>query len=181
MNGQNYYIYFICTLPMLHFGMKPPFSYERFLETASRYIPEEDLEILKMSSISGEYAAIDNRQEALKKWHAFDTALRNELVKIRSSRKRVDPAKYLRHDGPYEASIAHIAMNAHRNPSILEGERMLDEDRWKVLDEFEAGHYFDLDILITYAHKLLILERWEKINTAEGPHILEEFVCRKKE
>lgn len=163
---NNYYIYFISTLPMLRFGMKPPFSFERFLELARRYIPEADLEMLKRSSISGEYAAVDNIHEALKKWRDFDICLRNELVKIRSSHKRVDPAKYLRHDGPYDAQAAHMAMNAHRNPSILEGERMLDEDRWKALDEFEAGHYFDLDILIAYAHKLLILERWDRIGTA---------------
>lgn len=170
------YVYLVSTLPMLHFGLKPPFSFEKFLEISSRYAPDEDMETLKNSSISGEYDRGAAEPFALKGWRDFDTTLRNELVKIRSSHKRLDPAKYMRHDERADSYIAHIVMTSHRNPSILEGERMLDEARWDALDELEAGRWFDLDILIIYAHKLLILERWERIETAEKERLLEELV-----
>ncbi len=194
----RYYTYLISSLPMLHFGRKPPFSFERFLQICRRVIPESDVNILKEASIAGEYLYETNRLTSrkspsaitikgdfrsgmafilsytIKKWRAFDTALRNELVKIRAARKRLDPLKYLRQDAYADPSITRIALNAYRNPSILEAERTLDQERWCVLDRLAVGHYFDIDFLIVYAHKLLILERWEKIHSADSLGILEE-------
>jgi len=143
---------------MLNFGMKPPFSFEQFLQICQRVIPESDIGILKQASIT------------------FDTVLRNELTKIRAARKRVDPLKYLRGDEYADPSVTRIALNAYRNPSILEAERMLDQERWHVLEEGACGHYFDIDFLIVYAHKILILERWEKIHTADKTQRLEEVL-----
>ncbi len=170
------FVYLISTLPMLQFGSKPPFSFEKFLQICSRYISNRDIEVLKMSSISGEYGKKAPKISTLKKWRDFDTALRNELVKIRASHRRQDPIKYLRQDGIADSFITHIGMNAHRNPSVLEAEKMLDSARWDALDELKLEHYFDLDFLIVYAHKLLILERWERIEAAEESRILKELV-----
>ena len=75
-----------------------------------------------------------------------------------------------------EPSIAHIAVTAHRNPSIIESEETLDRERWNFLDGLAAGHYFDIDSLIVYANKLLILERWERINTADKAKAIEELL-----
>lgn len=170
----NNYIYLISTLPTLHFSMKPAFTFDNFILYCQRFICDKDIEILKSTSISGEYIYDKNIQPTIKKWQDFDTDLRNELVKIRSSRRHIDFSKYLRQEGYPGPYITHIAINAHRNPSILEAEKMLDQERWHFLDELTFGHYFDLDFLIIYALKLLILERWEKINTAEKEKVLEE-------
>lgn len=171
----GYYTYLISSLPMLNFGAKPPFSFEQFLKICQRVISQSDIDILKKTSIIGEYSYQSN-QPTLKRWRAFDTVLRNELAKIRAARKRVDPLKYLRGDEYADSSVTRIALNAHRNPSILEAERMLDQERWHVLEEGACWHYFDIDFLIVYAHKLLILERWEKIDTADKTQRLEEVL-----
>ena len=159
---------------MLHFGMKPPFSYLEFIQICAGRISEKDINILKSLSMQGEYSAEDAKTTIVKKWLLFEAALRNELVKIRAARKHIDPVKYLRPDADADLAFANIAINAYRNPSILETERMLDEARWRKLDELAIGHYFDLDSLIIYAYKLLILERWERIRTADSPRLLEE-------
>jgi hypothetical protein len=65
-------------------------------------------------------------------------------------------------------------MAAILNASPLDAEKALDETRWKALDELATGHYFDLDFLISYALKLRILERWEKIQGAEGTVLLHQ-------
>ncbi len=171
----RYYTYLISSLPMLHFGMKPPFSFERFLQICRRVLPEGDVSILKEASITGEYL-YGTDQPTLKRWRAFDTALRNELVKIRAARKRLNPLKYLRQEVYAEPSITRIALNAYRNPSILEAERTQDQQRWHALDKLATGHYFDIDFLIVYVHKLLILERWEKIHSADKAQLLEEVL-----
>jgi hypothetical protein len=172
---SGYYIYFISSLPMLHFGARPPISWERFIQLASDLLSQEDVGIFKACTHQKIYEQ-ELDQPTLNKWRTFDTALRNELVKVRSSRKKTDPAKYLRQDGFTEPAISHLALNATRNPSILEGERLLDGERWHFLDELALGHYFDLDFLIVYALKLLILERWEKIRAADSKKLLEELI-----
>lgn len=159
----QYCIYLISSLPMLQFGMKPPFSLGRFLKLCEGKISAEDFSLLEKVSISGDYIE-GSPFSTLQRWRIFDTALRNELVRIRAGRLQRDPEKYLHHDGYTDPSIARIAMNAHRNLSILEAERMLDEERWRMLDELSFSHYFDIDFLVIYAYKLLILMRWDRIH-----------------
>lgn len=174
---MSYYIYLISSLPMLHFTAKPPFSFEKFLEVCQRFIPEEGMAVIKIAAEKPGYV-YTNEQPTYKKWFAFDTALRNELVKIRASHKKIEPDKYLRKDSFSGPSIAHIAIGAHRNPSIVDAERMLDQERWHILEELSLGHYFDIDFLIIYGLKLLLLERWERIDSADKPRLLEETLKR---
>ena len=148
---------------MLHFGTKPPFPFDKFCQLCEGLMPDKDIDILKKASTPGEYN--------------FDRALRNELVKIRAAHKKLDPLKYLRDNGDTDPSITHIALHAYRTPSILEAEKILDQARWRFLDDLAIGHYFDIDYLIVYANQLLILERWERINTLDRVKALEEVLA----
>jgi len=168
---DNFYVYLISSLPMLHFGMKPAFSFEEFLEVCRDKISRDDIRTIEAARDGMLYAG---EQPTLRQWSAFDTALRNELVKIRAVRRHLDPFKYLRGDRFIEPHIARIAMNAHRTTSVMDAEKLLDQGRWQKLDELSAGHYFDLDFLICYALKLLILERRDKVNSQDKPKLLDE-------
>lgn len=152
---------------MLHFGAKPILSFERFLAMCEGLIPRSEAEVLKALNLTAEGVAVAGN-DTLKRWHEFDMALRNDLVRIRASRRRLDPSRYLRSDGYSEAHLYQIALQAYRNASLLEGEIALDQERWRFIDELTPGHYFDFDVLIIYGLKLLILEKWEKIHTADS-------------
>ena len=168
----GYYTYLMSSLPMLYFGAKAPFSSERFFQMCEGIVSQGDIEALKKSSSCDE--EYDCPNPAWNKWRTFDTVLRNELVKIRAARKHKDPLKYMRQDDYTDPSIAHIAIHAHRMPSIIEAEIVLDKERWRVLDEISVGHYFDIDVLIAYTNKLAILERWDRINSADIASELEK-------
>jgi len=169
------YPYLISSLPMLHFGAKPPFSSQSFIETCRDLIPDKDLDIV--NRCLGETFLEENAdQETLRKWVLFEAGLRNELVKIRASRRKIEPAKYLRSDGYWEPALYHIAMNSHRILSLVESEKFLDQERWRRLEELSFGHYFDLDALIIYALKLQILWRWEKVARTDKAKILESVL-----
>jgi hypothetical protein len=158
---------------MLHFSARPHFSFEVFLGKCAGLIPEKDREVLK-SLPSGDFSRQKN--EVLERFSGFETLLKNELVKLRAARKKVPAEKYLRSAQGYAGeAIYHRAVAAQRNPSPLEGERILDQTRWEFLDTLSLGHYFDADFLIIYALKLLILERWEKINQADKAAIIREY------
>ena len=171
---QNLYPYLIASLPMLHGGMKPPFSSEIFLEKCREFIPEKDFKSLCQLPKTEEVVLGEIHHPLIKEWMRFDTHLRNELVKIRASHKHIDPAKYLRPDGYAGPGITHLALEAYRNTSLIEAERFLDQQRWKVLEEHQTGHYFDLEFLIVYAYKLRLLERWERIRLADEEALLEK-------
>jgi len=148
---------------MLHFGAKPPFSMDKFFFICAELISPEDLEALK--------SYLEDEGEG--RYHDFETALRNELVKIRAQRKHLDASKFIRRDGYADQWTSHIALGACRNPSVIDAEKMLDLDRWRFLDELSVGHYFDIEILMIYARKLSILERWERVRTADANKLLE--------
>ncbi|MCK9593847.1 MAG: DUF2764 domain-containing protein [Methanoregula sp.] len=170
----DFYPYLIASLPMLHFGMKPPFSFERFLEVCYPFIPEKDFQLLSMLPQPEQYSEKSKRHQIVQKWIEFDVALRNELVRIRATKKHIEPAMYLCPDGIIGSSLAPAVMAATLNVSIPDAEKILDEIRWKALEELATGHYFDLVVLIAYAYKLLILLRWENIRSADGSTLLEQ-------
>lgn len=168
----DFYPYLIASLPMLHFGMKPPFSFERFLELCRPFTPEKDYELIRILPQPEQYSETGEKNRVIQQWIAFDTALRNELVRVRSTKKHIEPATYLRPAGYSGPSLTPAVLAAGIHTSILDAEKTLDETRWKALEELAAGHYFDLDFLITYAYQLLILQRWENIRSADGKTLL---------
>lgn len=159
----DFYAYLAASLPMLRFKAKPPFSFSQFIAKCRGLIPGKDLEILKR--LDSESPLQDS--PVIRQWQDFQRRLGNELVKVRASRKKIDPAKYLRQDGYAPPYFYHIALAAQRNASPQEAEIFLDQARWDFLDELGFGHYFDLELLIIYAYKLLILERWERVGSAD--------------
>lgn len=170
-----YYEYLMASLPQLQFGMPAPLGMDRLLEICAASVPERDRQIIRdivdpflLERVIG--------QPTLDAWIAFETALRNELVRIRASRRKVDPAKYLRRDGTGDPALYHLALHAHRIPALLESERFLDAERWKKLDHLGLGHYFDLDALVVYALKLSILIRWDRIGKLDKEQQLQRLM-----
>ena len=173
---SGFYIYLISSLPMLQFGMRPPFSWDNFLELCQRLIPEKDYALLKNLPRPEQYAGYSGEQETIRRWVDFDTALRNELVKLRASRKHIAATKYLQPQDYTNLSLVQAAMSAQRNPAVQEAELILDRERWDFLEGLSFGRYFDLDFLIVYAYKLKILWRWEEVRRADKEALLERVL-----
>jgi len=173
----DFYIYLVSTLPALSFGAKPPITTDKLFQASKDFIPGKDYTVLENLRDKGIFL-YEGRLAILKKWRDFNVALNNELVKIRAVRKHVEPAKYLRGDGYAGYEVSHLVLSAHRKTSPREGEMILDQERWSLLDELCIGHYFDLEFLIVYMLKLAILERWDKISAADKKSILGEVLTK---
>mgnify|MGYP001767797458 CR=1 FL=1 len=173
---SSFYVYLLSSLPMLHFGAKPPFSYARFMELCRAQVPESDAALLE--AVDQETGALVLTQPTMRRWVDFDTTLRNELARGRAARLHVEATAYLRQEASVDLSVVHAAQAALRQPSPLDGERMLDEMRWRFLEEAAVGHYFDLDRLVIYALELKILLRWERISVADKARLLDEATTR---
>jgi len=169
------YTYLISSLPFLEFNEEPPFSFEKFLDICKDFIEEDELNLLKslrdLKRPDKKIKGIDT----FKKWLDFEYSLRNELVSLRASRKHIDPNKYLREGNLISSDIQFIALAGIRNPSILEAELILDRARWNKLEELTFGHFFDIDFLVVYGLKLLILEKWQRFKKADKNKIFKEL------
>jgi hypothetical protein len=172
----DFYPYLVSSLPMLHFGMKPPFSYERFLEVCRPLIPKKDFELLRALPKPEQYSEKGIRNCIILKWIEFDVTLRNELVRIRATKKHLDPSPYLLTEGSRETFPIPAGLAVSIHTSVPDAEKTLDEIRWKALEELALGHYFDVGVLITYAYKLMILQRWDNIRSADGMILLEQVL-----
>ena len=171
-----YYTYLISSLPMLNFSARAPFNLADFFMRCKNLIPENELELLNNVYRQDLYALTVQSKDSLKQWVGFEIALRNELVRARSARKKVDPLKFLRLPDSPQAEISHLALAAYRSSSILEGEKILDLGRWNFLENLSQGHYFDFDYLLIYMLKLKILERWDKIQSSDKETLLDAAV-----
>lgn len=169
---MSQYYYLVASLPMLTFGMKMPFSYTNFLEQCKEGLNFHDMALIKRVKI-GPFEDTEDPSPILREWKRFDTTLRNELARCRASKKSKDVSTYIRGEGyldPFVSSFAHWACKCD---SPLEAEISLDRFRWDRIEELGKWHYFDIGYLVTYSLKLQILERWERINKADGAEVLQ--------
>jgi hypothetical protein len=166
------YTYLIASLPILEFGGKLPFTSKEFLERNHQLLSETDIALFQ-EIFTNNIFDLRGKQEIMLSLKEFEVGLRNELVKIRSARKKIEVTKYFRGENLFDNSFYHIAMSAQHAPNPLEGELILDRARWNFLEELKFGHYFDLSYLLIYSLELMILERWDKINSGDAAELLE--------
>ncbi|HNW38806.1 MAG TPA: DUF2764 family protein [Candidatus Omnitrophota bacterium] len=172
-----YYTFLISSLPLLNFNAKPPLNLENFFARCKNLIPDQELEILIRSCQQDVYALGPQARVSLRRWGDFETTLRNELVRARAARKKIDPLKFLRLPDEPQTQISHLAAAAYRSSSILEAEQILDQARWNFLEDLSFGHYFDFDYLLIYGLKLKILERWDKIKKSDKEYLFNSVVA----
>jgi hypothetical protein len=165
-----YYTYLISSLPLLNFSSRMPFSLEGFFVKCQNLIPEAD--IVRLRNLNNENFLEISGEGILKDWMNFEIALRNELARIRSKDKKIDPEKFVRLPDFPQARISVIALSAHRhNVYAQDAQKLLDQERWNYLEQLSFGHYFDFEALLIYTLKLKILERWEKIESADKENL----------
>ena len=165
------YYYVIATLPLLQFDDKPPVTLEDLYYMCRGNIASEDLDLLQTVSLE---PSEPFGNEILKKWYAWETSLRNELVKIRSQKMGIESEKYQR-EGDVVPGSADTAREAANQDSPLAGEELLNKARWNFLEELEVGHYFDLYKLMVYALKLQLLLRRSRFTAEQGREKFEQI------
>lgn len=151
------YYYLIAALPMLRLDAEPPMSTGEFIELCRQELTEEDF--VKFSSASGCQLAAE--------FEAWNTALKNELVKLRASRLGFDADESLKEGGIF-AGITELAREVFNQENPLEAELLLDKMRWNKISELEALEYFSMEKLAAYLHKLKLLERKALFTREEG-------------
>ncbi|RKY37453.1 MAG: hypothetical protein DRP78_01075 [Candidatus Omnitrophota bacterium] len=58
---------------------------------------------------------------------------------------------------------------------LVEMEKYIDHLRWQKIDEINIFSYFDVDVLLGYLLKLMLVERWINLDTHKGREVFEQI------
>lgn len=168
----------ISSLPALRLFEPPAISSEEFMDLCASRFRGFELELLRsLSLLPGEkLSGLIRRcpEKSLpRRYAAWESALRNSLAGLRASKwKHGEPGASRRLEGGYETDADFCAKQAAAVPDPLERERILDQARWRKLEELERAfsiHMFSFDAVCAYRLKLLIAEKWTARKAADAP------------
>ena len=167
------YYYLVASFPLLFFDSEHPPEIDSFLALCGEHLSPRDLRVVRAAELA---AAPDASSGCgvLTRWRVWDTALRNELVRLRAKQRGIDPDPYLR-EGEQLVSVAEVARAAVSQELPLAAELTLERARWEYLDELEAGHYFDLEKVVIYYLRLQILHRKAQFDPEAGTAAFQEI------
>jgi len=165
------YYYFGATLPSLSWRGAVPLGSEAFLERCAIHLSSRDLELVEAARpalpADGAFPPPSRRSRLLAAYYRWELALRNELARLRAGRLGQPAEKHVR-PGSVEWDGLRAAQAAFQAESPLEGELVIERERWNIVERLQVGHYFDVEALAAYGLKLRILERVARFEAERG-------------
>lgn len=167
------YFYLVSGLPAITIGEKLPIPLADTLATCRNFLPPKEMELLEkldlLTAPSKEYP------ESIRQYLAWEQAMRNRLVFLRTYKVGIDPDTYLRSDSDVFASVENY-IHEFFNLPVLEKEQKLDQFRWVALEHITAPEHFNFAALCAYKIKALIAEKWDMRKPETGKANLEALV-----
>jgi hypothetical protein len=166
------YYYFMATLPALQASAAaPPFSHAVFLEKAAAALSAKDFALLSCANpgmpADGVVPAGLESSKLLRRYHHWDLSLRNELARLRAGRMQKPFDKYLR-PAELEYDGVKAAQAAFQAEDPLQGELVIERERWNFLEMLAVNKYFDIEYIIAYSLLLQVLERRARFDIEKG-------------
>lgn len=159
------YHYLISSLPMLSRGKPAPITIADFLSVCESQLTAEDFEALREVKLEpGGKSSCSVGQG----WQAFETYLRNSVVRARASAHGVRPEEWMREEIDVFPGIQHRFDDALTAREPLTREKIFDDLRWQHIEDSLVGHHFDFDALAGYYLKLQLAAKWARFDTDAG-------------
>lgn len=78
---------------------------------------------------------------------------------------------------PYFDAVNQISENSSVSTTdIASKERAIDSLRWNVLDQMNTFNYFSIEVIISYMVKLMMIERWLKLDPKTGEALFRRLI-----
>lgn len=191
---MNNYEYIIASLPVLQAGYRGPLDTEGLLEEIREQLSATDAASLQLvldgwntSELNEEFyaSAAKSRSAFIREYFLYDRQLRNAKVAWlnkslgRPEGQDIMPAPgadTTDEDFEDQARAAEVLAGS----DILERERGLDNLLWERIDSLTIMHVFDLDVILGFAAKLQIINRWLKLDETTGRELFARLVSDMK-
>jgi hypothetical protein len=149
----------------------PPFGHAEFIERASRYLKPADQAVLEGASLfipeDGLFPVSAGRSALLARYYRWECAMRNELARLRAQRLQKPLDRHIKPGEP-EWDGLRTAQAAFQADDPLQGELLIERDRWQFIESLAVNRFFDMEYLVAYALKLQALERQQRFRVERG-------------
>lgn len=191
---MNNYEYIIASLPVLQAGFRGPLDADTILEEIREQLSATDAASLQLvldgwnaNALGEEFyaSAAKSRSAFIREYFLYDRLLRNDKVAWlnkslgRPEGQDIMPAPgadTTDEDFEDQARAAEVLAGS----DILERERGLDNLLWERIDSLTIMHVFDLDVILGFAAKLQIVNRWLKLDETTGRELFARLVSDMK-
>lgn len=191
---MNNYEYIIASLPVLQAGYRGPLDADTILEEIREQLSATDAASLQLvldgwnaNALGEEFyaSAAKSRSAFIREYFLYDRLLRNAKVAWlnkslgRPEGQDIMPAPgadTTDEDFEDQARAAEVLAGS----DILERERGLDNLLWERIDSLTIMHVFDLDVILGFAAKLQIVNRWLKLDETTGRELFARLVSDMK-
>ncbi len=157
--------YLIASLPALTFLQKPLITPEAFREVCEAQLGTSDARaaawLCQVPDMDGDAPT----HPFTARWMAREIQLRNAVARARAARRKTDAAGSIRPHTGFDNYIEDAVESAFDLSTPLEREQALDRLRWTLLDELAGVDPFAVTVVLAYAAKLRIAQRWAALDT----------------
>ncbi|MBI4846800.1 MAG: DUF2764 family protein [Candidatus Omnitrophica bacterium] len=151
--------------------------------------------------IFGNFYSRIMRHEAgfIREYFRFDFHLRNILSALNARKLKINDAGFLRIDEEdyiidslkrstvpdfgLSGEIDYLAelIEVFNKADLVYSEKFIDQLRWRKIDEINTFKYFEIDVLLGYLIKLILVERWIALDEKKGEEVFNRRVTINKE
>ncbi len=167
------YYYLIASLPRLSLGEAPPISSAELARMSDGQLSPADLTDV-VHIVQGRPEEVVH--SGFRSYVARETQLRNALARLRAARTGADAAAFERPFAGFDRDVERVAADAMALADPLERELMLDRVRFRMLEGLALPSSFDGVVILAYAAKLLLVERWHSFDEVRGEALLRRIV-----
>ncbi|SDB98381.1 DUF2764 family protein [Williamwhitmania taraxaci] len=162
-------------------------------------IPYTEIETLKPEMLlwTNFYSAMQKKNNSfIRNWYSFDRDFRNILTAITCRKQKIEIAPHLIGTGALVELLAHSSASdfgVHQEidyidrlihiaeiPNLLEREKKFDLLRWEKAEEIAVYDYFNVNSLMAFLIKALIVHRWISLDRTYGETLFQNLVSELK-
>lgn len=185
---MNNYHYIIAGLPEL-FPDFPAhrFSYEETSAAIKEQLSDADRKKVEWLEYGFEPANLSHyfyhtlkkqKSKLLQEYFLLDKAIRNASVKyISAAEGKESGIKYLlTPEEPSDLFDATRINSIFKISNLIERELEMDKYRWEKINDIIQWHYFDMEVILAFLAKGMIIRRWLALDSEKGALLFRTYV-----
>ena len=183
---MNNYHYIIAGLPyLIPDSGTERFSFGTIRSSVKEQLSDRDRRLVdwleagsNTDNLCGHFYRAVARQKSgfLRNYFEMDRKLRNAATVFIAAKTGTDPSKYT--VGETESSMESYPelQEIFQCSDLFEREHRLDRLRWDKITEMTVFHYFDMDVILAFLAKGMIVERWQAMDKERGAVLFRQYV-----
>ncbi|HIZ86242.1 MAG TPA: DUF2764 domain-containing protein [Candidatus Coprenecus stercoravium] len=183
---MNNYHYIIAGLPeLLPDFSADTFAYQALEDSVREQLSAKDnrtVDWLKFGSdpanLSRHFyrAVASHRSGFLRKYFDLDRKMRNAQAGYTAAEEGLTPDSYTIGETESAKEEMSVLMPIFQNSNLIEREHLLDRFRWDRITDMTVFHYFDMDVILAFLTKGMIVSRWSRMDKERGAELFRQYV-----